>query len=83
MGGPGLDHRRRELGMIDGIGIHLCLKAECVPVLIGNAALSFFSAQPVAGIKLDAGKVCLNIHGPAAGLMIRAGCQSADARSMV
>lgn len=45
MGGPGLDHRRRELGMIDGIGIHLCLKAECVPVLIGNAALSFFSAQ--------------------------------------
>ena len=21
MGGPGLDHRRRELGMIDGIGI--------------------------------------------------------------
>ena len=83
MGGPGLDHRRRELGMIDGIGIHLGLKTERVPVLIGSAVLSLFPAQLVAGIKLDAGKVCINIHGPAAGLMIRTGCQSADARSMV
>src|SRR5690606_21410649 len=62
----GTQYGRRERGLIGRIGEVLCFETEAIPLIVHFSAFSSSgSIQEVAGIELNAGFRCVQLHNAA------------------